>query len=123
MKFKLDANIGMRGADLLRRKGHDVATARQQQLDRALDPDLLAACTRESRALVTFDVDFANPLRHPPSAHAGVIVLRMPVRFTASDVEANLEALLRALGTAGLRGRLIVVDHPGRVREYRPFEG
>jgi predicted nuclease of predicted toxin-antitoxin system len=121
--FKLDANVGARGAELLRRKGCDVATAAQEKLERASDLEVIAASAREGRALITLDKDFSNPLRYPPKDYAGVIVLRLPVRFDASDVEANLEALLLTLGQTDLRGRLIVVDHPGRVREYQPFEG
>jgi predicted nuclease of predicted toxin-antitoxin system len=123
VKLKLDVNLGAQGEGLLRRLGHEVRTASEQGLARAPDQDLLAACTVEGRALVTLDTDFANPLRYPPERHAGVVVLRMPVRFTPGDVDVCLEALLRTLGDGPLARRLIVVDHPGRVREYKPFEG
>lgn len=122
MKLKLDVNLGTRGADLLRQQGCNVVTAREQGMARVSDDELLAACTTEGRALISLDMDFANPLRHPPLRHAGIVVLRAPPRTTAVDVETALRALLSAAGDAPLSGRLIVVDPGGRVREYRPFE-
>ncbi len=71
MKLKLDQNLGLRGERLLKGFGFDVATAAGQGLWRAADDALLAACVAEGRALVTLDVDFANPLRHPPRVMRG----------------------------------------------------
>ena len=45
MKFKLDENLGQRGAEILREAGHDVSTVHEQQMCAASDPDILAACT------------------------------------------------------------------------------
>jgi predicted nuclease of predicted toxin-antitoxin system len=73
MKFKLDENIGLRGLRILTVAGHDVATVHGQSLDGAEDRKLIDVCKEEQRALVTLDLDFANPLvfephRYPASA-------------------------------------------------------
>ncbi len=58
--------------------GHDVATVLEQALTSATDADLIRLCMEEGRALVTLDLDFANPLRFRPSLYAGIAVLRLP---------------------------------------------
>ncbi len=118
MKFKLDANLGVRGAQVLRAGGHDVATADEEGLGCAPDDVVIAECTREGRALVTLDMDFANPFNHPPARYAGIVVVRIPNKGTSADIEAALRGLL-AVGVDRLEGRLLVADYRGRVREHR----
>lgn len=60
MKIKLDENLGERGATLFRAAGHDVASVPQQRLSGASDHQLIDVCHRESRCLVTLDLDFSK---------------------------------------------------------------
>jgi predicted nuclease of predicted toxin-antitoxin system len=123
VKLKLDANLGTRGHQLLIDAGHDVSTAAIQGLAYSTDATLIATCAAEGRALFTLDTDFANAMRYPPSAYAGIVVVRTQPRTTANDIQAAIRALLRAVGESPLAGRLIVVDSGGRVREYSRIEG
>ena len=67
MKLKLDENLGNEARTALEASGHDVSTVPQQQLNAALGDELIRHCQREGRALVTLDLDFANPLRFKPT--------------------------------------------------------
>jgi len=61
VKLKLDENLGRSAQDVLARAGHDVATVPEQSLASATDDSLVEACRAEARALVTLDLDLANP--------------------------------------------------------------
>jgi predicted nuclease of predicted toxin-antitoxin system len=93
LKLKIDEHLPGEGADLLRASGHDVETALQEGLGGAKDPRVLAACLRESRALVTLDTDFANIVVYPPSGAAGLVVLR-PSRQSKPAVLRPIASLL-----------------------------
>ena len=122
MKLKLDENLGVRGKHVLDAAGHDACTVAAQKLMAADDRHLIEICRLEGRALVTLDVDFANPLVFSPADYAGIAVIRLPKRPTAADLQAGLETLVRALNVESLAGRLWIVER-GRVRIHQGAEG
>jgi predicted nuclease of predicted toxin-antitoxin system len=67
LRIKLDENIGRRGVELLRARGHDVMTVLDQNLRGVTDETLFDVCIAEERALITLDRDFGQILRFPPS--------------------------------------------------------
>lgn len=119
MKLKLDENLGSRGREICEAAGHDVTTVREQQMGSADDAAIAAVCAREGRCLVTLDLDFANPLRFPPRAHAGIAVLRLPKRPSTEDLLDAVRTLVGGLARASIVGRLWIVER-GRIREYQP---
>lgn len=115
MKFKLDENLGHRGAQRLKSAGHDVSTIALQQMIGSSDMRVFEVCAAEGRALVTLDSDFSQVLRFPPEKSAGVAVLSSSGRMTVGLLELLLGQLIEALQHHELSGRLWIVE-PGRIR-------
>jgi predicted nuclease of predicted toxin-antitoxin system len=65
VKIKLDENIGKRGLELLRSRGHDTSTVYEQGLSGAVDEQVFGICAEEGRVLITLDRDFGEVLRFP----------------------------------------------------------
>lgn len=117
MKLKLDENLGERGRQVLSAAGHEVCTVAVQKLEGAADAELLRRCAAERRALVTLDLDFANPLVYTPDRHAGVAVLRLPRKPTRADLDQVIATLAEALRRQSLEGALWIVE-AGRIRVH-----
>jgi len=77
MQFKIDENLPVEIANLLRDAGYDAKTVYDQQLTGVDDRALLNICKKENRILVTFDMDFSDIRTYPPQKEKGIIVLRV----------------------------------------------
>ena len=121
MKLKLDENLGNRTLTILHRAGHDVTTVAQQNISGISDLELIDLCKSESRALVTLDLDFANPLQFRPKNYTGIAVLRLPSPFTYEHLLRAIMTLALALETESLERNLWIVEI-GRIRIYLPEE-
>lgn len=77
MKFKIDENLPLEVAGLLRDAGYDSATVREQNLVGTSDANLALICKKEERILVTLDNDFADIRAYPPNKFPGIMVVRL----------------------------------------------
>lgn len=118
MKLKLDENVDARLAVLLRQAGHETTTVRDQRLLGMADSALYQRCTSEGHILVTFDLDFSNPLRFPPERTPGLVVLRGPDNLFPT-MRILVQTLVNALVTGMPSGHLWIVE-PGRLRIHEP---
>lgn len=121
MKLKLDENLGIRAAELLRQAGHYVSTVPEQNLCSTPDNELIALCRNEQRCLVTLDLDFGNPLLFRPQEYSGIVVLRLPSKPSPNDLYETIGTLIGGLARENIDKKLWIVE-PRRIREYRPDE-
>ena len=117
MRFKLDENLGSRSARLFPEAGHDVETVFQERLSGARDEVIFETCIRESRCLLSLDLDFTVVVRFPPHRTVGIAVLGLPKGVSLSLLEKFVRDLLSMLDTEPITGRLWIVE-AGRIRVH-----
>jgi predicted nuclease of predicted toxin-antitoxin system len=109
MRFKVDENLPVEVAQLLRQNGHDAATVLEQRLGGHPDQDIAAVCIAEARCLITLDVDFANLRQYPPANHCGLVVLRL-ARQDKPTVLDMMRRILPLLSCEPLDRKLWIVE-------------
>ena len=77
MKFLADMGISPRVVEELRRKGYDAVHLQEQGLKRMTDGDILEKARRESRVLLTHDLDFGELLAASGGHLPSVIIFRL----------------------------------------------
>jgi predicted nuclease of predicted toxin-antitoxin system len=121
MRFKVDENLPLEIADLLRTRGHDASTVGEEGLGGVADPAVAAVCRVEQRAIVTLDLDFSDIRQYPPENYAGIIVLRPHVQMIPVVMRMMTRAVV-LFDQEPLEGRLWIVDDH-RVRIRGPGDG
>lgn len=118
MRFKIDENLPVEVAELLRAKMHDSITIFDQHMIGELDPKVAGVCKLEERAIITLDLDFSDIRTYPPGEYAGIIILR-PRTQSKADVLALVDKVTVLLdGSEKLIGNLWIVQENGiRIRE------
>jgi len=104
MRFKVDENLAIEVAEMLRQAGHDAVTVPEQGRSGSADAQLAALCQQESRILVMLDMDFADIRSYPPAEFPGLIVfrLRQQDKPYVTDVLARLVQVFRRESPEGL---------------------
>ncbi|MBP9890107.1 MAG: DUF5615 family PIN-like protein [Leptospiraceae bacterium] len=77
MKFKIDENLPVEIADLLRAKNLQADTVNEENLSGEDDSAISIVCKKEERILITLDLDFSDIRNYPPKEYPGFIVLRL----------------------------------------------
>lgn len=114
MRGKVDENLPVEAAELLRVAGWECDTVFDEALCGAEDPAIGARCQAEGRVLFTLDLDFADIRTYPPSAYVGIVVFR-PVEPSRTRVLNLVQRVIPVLAAEWAENRLWIVE-PGRVR-------
>lgn len=107
MKIKLDENLPLRLATLLKNLGHDVHTLHDELLLGRADAEIWEATQVESRFLITQDLDFSDLRRFAPGSHNGILLVRLrsPNR---GDLIARVSELFQRENVDGWVGCFVV---------------
>lgn len=112
MRFKVDENLPIELAQLLRDAGHEADTVMDEGLSGAIDESIAHRCRDEDRIVVTLDVDFANIRAYPPEDYAGLVVLRLASQ-RKPHVMAVFSQMMPLLTAESPRGHLWIVSEGG----------
>lgn len=119
-RFLADVGVSGRVVSWLRNNGHDVVRLVEDRLHRMPDENIFAKCHRESRILLTFDLDFGEII----ASSRGVVVSVVLFRLTDTSppfLIRRLDRVLQESLPALTEGAIIVVED-GRHRVRRlPF--
>ena len=116
MKFKIDENLPVEVAELLRQAGYDAVTVVEQKLGGEADGTIAAICRIEQRTIITLDIDFADIRAYPPAIYSGIVVLRIKQHDKFSVLKL-LVHILPQFAAEPLTGKLwIVYEQKIRVR-------
>jgi predicted nuclease of predicted toxin-antitoxin system len=77
MRIKLDENLPLRLAVPLREFGHDVHVVQDEGLVGHPDSEIWEAAQKESRFLITQDLDFSDSRKFVPGSHHGILLVRL----------------------------------------------
>lgn len=72
MNIKLDENLPLQLATMLKDLGYDADTALDEGLTGHSDREIWEAAQKESRFLITQDLDFSDSRRFIPGSHHGI---------------------------------------------------
>ncbi|HET6579888.1 MAG TPA: DUF5615 family PIN-like protein [Gemmatimonadales bacterium] len=109
MLLKLDGNQPQAALAIFRDAGHDAETAVDESLGGHADVDLASHCRRERRALLTFDLDFADLRQYPPEEYAGLLVFRLR-SHAVPRVLGVMRRIVPLLATEPVEGHLWLID-------------
>lgn len=118
MKIKLDENLPLRLAGLLRGHGHDVCTVYDEHLIGHEDSAIWEAAQTESRFLVTQDLDFSDVRKFVPGSHHGILLVRLRAPNRRNLVSRLLE-LFREEGVERWAGCFVVATER-KIRVLEP---
>ncbi|MBK6326944.1 MAG: DUF5615 family PIN-like protein [Chloroflexi bacterium] len=119
MQIKLDENLPVELAVMLRQLGHDAETVPEENLDGADDDQVWQAAQAENRFLITQDLDFSNVQHFKPGTHHGVLLLRLN-NPTRRQLIQKVEVIFTSEAVAQWSGCLVVVtDRKIRVKSAK----
>jgi predicted nuclease of predicted toxin-antitoxin system len=118
MKIKLDENLPFRLASQLKELGHDVHTTYEEGLAGRKDQEIWDVAQRETRFLITQDLDFSDLRQFSPGSHYGILLVRLHSPNRRSLVE-RIENLFRTEMTSDWGGCFVVATER-KVRVLKP---
>lgn len=118
MKFFLDANMPLSSVELFEEMNLPAVHARKIGLGSAGDEEIINYAIDNNFILITKDLEFGNQEIFPLKFLRGLIILRLPFYFTASQINDSLKNFFISIDIKELENNLTIIKL-GRFRIKR----
>ena len=115
MKFFLDTNIPYSALVVFEELKLESTHARDAGLSRVSDREIADYAKKNESILLTKDLEFANTKPFPLGSHKGLIIMRLPTFFKASQFANVLRDFLASININDLN-RAVAIVKPGKYR-------
>ena len=109
MKFFLDANMPRSALKIFEELKLEAQHAKNVGLARADDREIIEYSIRNRSILITKDLEFGNAKIFPTEQQQGLIILRLPFYFTATQITYTLKNLLMSVDENELEKAITIV--------------
>ena len=109
MRFKVDENLPVECAELLREADHDAITVIEEGIGGKDDHYIVETCIHEKRVLITLDTDFSDIRTYPPQKYTGFIVLRIQ-KQDKKRIIALIQRTIPFLEENNVKHKLLIVE-------------
>lgn len=121
MKFIVDMPLSPKLADWLMQQGYDAIHAMEVGLDRASDEVILNLARKESRVVVTADLDYPRFLALMQAEGPGLILFRGG-NYSEKEAVERLKRVFEMIPNEELSNSIVIIEK-GRIRRRRlPIE-
>jgi predicted nuclease of predicted toxin-antitoxin system len=115
MRFFLDMNIPYSALKVFEELKLESSHARDVGLNKADDGEIAGYAKKKQSILLTKDLEFANAKLFPFGSHEGLIIMRLPTFFKASQFVNVLRDFLVSINIKDLNNAVAIVK-PGKYR-------
>jgi predicted nuclease of predicted toxin-antitoxin system len=109
MKFLLDANIPYSALEIFREIDLEAIHVKNIGLGKSTDLEIMNNALENKSIIITKDLGFGNIKIFPPKSHQGVIILRLPFFFKASQITKELKNFLTSVNLEDLKESTTIV--------------
>ncbi len=109
MKFFLDANMPLSSIELFEELNLQAVHARKIGLGNAGDKEIMDYAIDNNFIFITKDLEFGNRRIFPSKFLRGLIILRLPFYFTASQINYSLKNFFTSIDIKELENNLTII--------------
>ncbi len=116
MRFLADMGISLKTVLFFKERGYDITHLRDEGLQRLPDEDIVEKAKKESRIILTCDLDFGTIMAYSGDICPSVIIFRLS-DFRPKNINQHLETILNESSVVLQKGAILSVgDNAYRVR-------